>query len=40
MNRVVNIFSSLGDGSLDVVDANIKPNSTNLYFRSLIVFIF
>ena len=40
VNCVVNILSSLGDGSSKVVDANIELNSTNLHFRSLIVFIF
>ena len=40
VNCVVNILSSLGHGSSKVVDANIELNSTILYFRSLIVFIF
>ena len=40
VNCVVNILSSLGDGSSKVVDANIELNSTNLHFCSLIVFIF
>ena len=40
MNCVVNVLSSLGDGSSEVVDANIELNLTNLHFRSLIVFIF
>ena len=40
VNCVVNILSSLGDGSSKVVDANIELNSTNLHFRSLFVFIF
>ena len=40
VNCVVNILSSLGDGSSEVVDANIELNSTRLHFRSLIVFIF
>ena len=40
VNCVVNILSSLGDGSSEVVDANIELNSTNMHFRSLIVFIF
>ena len=40
VNCVVNVLSCLGDGPLEVVDANIELNSTNLHFRSLIVFIF
>ena len=39
VNCVVNILSSLGDGSSKVVDENIELNSTNQHFRSLIVFI-
>ena len=39
VNCVVNIFSFLVDGSSKVVDANIELNSTNLHFRSLIVFL-
>ena len=38
VNCVVNILSSLRDGSSKAVDANIELNSTNLHFRSLIVF--
>ena len=40
VNCVVNVLSSLGDGLSEVVDANIELNSTNLHFRSMIVFIF
>ena len=40
VNCVVNILSSLGDGSSEVVESNIELNLTNLHFRSLIVFIF
>ena len=40
VNCVVNILSSLGDGSSKVDDANIELNSTNLHFRSMNVFIF
>ena len=40
LNYVVNIVSSLGDESSKAVDANIEVNSTNLHFRSPIVFCF
>ena len=40
VNCIVNILSSLGDGSSKVFDATIEVNSTNLHFRSPIVFIF
>ena len=40
VNCVINVLSSLGDGPSEAVDANIELNSTNLHFRSLIVFIF
>ena len=40
VNCVVNILSSLGDGSSEVVDANIELKLTNLHFRSMINFIF